>query len=234
MSVKVSPLNYADHGHLKIKAINNYEHVNAQQVLPVVVHEFSAAAAEMPVVFVKNAETGEFQSVAILGFKPGENLFYNENKWQGTYIPAYATHHPFALIPSENDENQLRVAFSESSLLVSEKEGNALFDDKGNETEYMENRKKALGNYYENTHVTKVFTKVLTDMALLVEQSLSLELNGEKMNISGVYLINETKLNELSDVNFLELRKKGFLSPIYSHMGSLRQLKNLAQLKTAK
>ncbi len=226
-------LNYADHGHLKIKPTNTFDHVNTQQVLPLIVHELSTAAAEMPVVFVKNTETGEFQPVGVMGFKPSENLFYHKEKWRGTYVPAYATHHPFALVPSSQNENQLQIAITEESVLVSETEGDAMFDEQGNETEYLAKRKKALGSYYENMHITKAFTQALVDNLLLVEQSLSIDFNGEKITINGLYLVNEKKLNALSDDVFLFLRKKGFLAPIYSHMGSLHQLKQLAKLKSS-
>ena len=60
------------------------------------------------------------------------------------------------------------------------------------------------------------------------------ELNGEKIGINGVYLVDEKVLNSLSDEDFLELRKKGFLAPIYNHLGSLHQLSRLAKLKTAR
>lgn len=234
MSAKLSPLNFADHGHLKITAKYNYAHVSEQQVLPLIVHEFANAATQMPVVFVKNSETGEFQPVAIMGFQPGENVFFSEDKWRGNYVPAYATHHPFALVPHPQDETQLQIIIAEDSPVVTSVEGDALFDDKGNETEYLGKRKQALGGYYENMHITKAFTQLLLKHELLVEKSLTVDLNGDKANIAGLYLVDEKKFNGLSDEAFLEFRKKGFLAPIYSHLASMHQLRNLAALKTSK
>jgi len=233
MSLKNSPLNYTEHGKVKIKSSNNYQHVNSQQVVPLIVHEFSQASAEMPVVFVKNSESGQFQPVAILGFKSGENLFVQQEKWLSDYVPAYVTHHPFALMPSADDETKLQIIMSESSSLVTESEGNALFDEQGNETEYLQKRKNALGNYYENMQVSQAFVNFLSEKELLQQRTLTIELNGEKLNLTGLYLVDEKALNALSDEDFLILRKRGYLGALYAHLGSLHQLKRLADLKTS-
>jgi hypothetical protein len=234
MTSSIRTLSYENHNQIKIKDCKDYQHAKDQQVVPLIVHEFARASAEMPIVFVKNSETGEFQPVALLGLSPNENLFYSENNWLSTYLPALISHHPFALMPSQNDENQLQMVIKEDSHLVSKTEGDALFDNDGNETEYLEKRKNAIGQYFENSHLTKVFVKQLNDKSLLSQQNLTLEIKGEKIEINGVYLVDETALNDLSDKDFLELRTKGFLSPIYNHLGSLHQLARLAKLKSAK
>lgn len=234
MTSSIRTLSYENHNQIKINHSNDLQHAKDQQVVPLIVHEFSRASAEMPIVFVKNSETGEFQAVALLGLSQNENLFYSEDKWLSSYLPALMTHHPFALMPSQNDENQLQMVIKEDSHLVSKTEGNALFDDEGNETEYLEKRKNSLGRYFENSQITKAFTKQLSDKSLLSQQNLSLELNGEKIAINGVYLVDEEALKSLSDEDFLELRKKGFLAPIYNHLGSLHQLSRLAKLRSAK
>jgi len=233
MSTPVRPLNFVDHGKVKIKSTRHFPHVANQQIVPLIVHEFASAAAEMPVVFVKNAETGEFTPVAILGFETGENLFYGET-WQGSYVPAIVMHHPFALMPTKEDTENLQLVILETDEVLNGTDGEALFTESGEESIYLETRKNALGKYFENTHVTKSFVNFLTEHDLLVEQALNLELNGQKRQLSGVYLINEGKLNALSDDDFLTAKKRGFLSPIYAHLFSVQQLHNLARLKSIK
>lgn len=234
MNSALAPLSFDKHSQIKIKTDQPYLHAKDQQVMPVIVHEFSRAAAEMPIVFVKNADTGEFQPVALLGLKAGENVFYSEGdkKWLANYVPALISHHPFALMPTENDASQLQVILKEDSYLLSEQEGEALFDQLGDETEYMKKRKNALGNYYENTQITKAFVNLLAEKSLLVKQQLTLTLNGENFTIDGLYLVDEKALNKLSNKNFLELRQQGYLAPIYNHLSSLHQLTRLAALKT--
>jgi hypothetical protein len=232
MTQSIQPLSFEKHSQIKIKNVTNYIHAKEQQVVPLIVQEFFAASAEMPIVFVKNAENGAFQSVALLGFKPQENVFYSEEKWLGGYLPALITHHPFALAPTQNDDNQLQVIIKEDSHLVSSQEGDALFEADGQETDYMKKRKSALGQYFEHTRTTRAFIASLTGYNLLEQQKLTIDLNGDKIVLDGVYLINEKKLNELSNEDFLILRQRGYLAPIYSHLNSLRQLSKLAALKT--
>lgn len=231
MTQSIQPLSFAKHSQIKIKNLTNFVHAKEQQVVPLIVQEFLAASVEMPIVFVKNTENGAFQSVALLGFKPQENVFYSEEKWLGGYLPALITHHPFALAPTENDENQLQVIIKEDSHLVSLQEGDALFESNGQETEYTKKRKSALGQYFEHTRTTRAFIALLTDLHLLDQQKLTIDLNGDKVVLDGVYLVNEKKLNALSNEDFLVLRERGYLAAIYSHLNSLRQIAKLAALK---
>ncbi|WP_286263213.1 SapC family protein [Thalassotalea atypica] len=234
MSAPARPLNFIDHGQIKIKPTRHFPHVQGQQIVPLIIHEFSSAAAEMPVVFVKNAETGSFQPVAIMGFEEGENLFYGEPKWRGHYVPAAIMHHPFALMPSKEDANNLQVILIETDTVMAETDGEALFKEDGTETEYMAKRKNALGTYYENMHITTAFVDFLKEKELLVEQTLNIDINEQKRQLSGLYLVDEKKLNALSDEDFGEVRRRGYLPSIYAHMLSVHQLNRLATLKTQK
>ena len=233
MSAPVRPLNFVDHGKVKIQPSRHFPHVEKEQIVPLIVHEFASAAAEMPVVFVKNSETQEFTPVAVLGFEQGENLFYGE-KWQASYVPAVVMHHPFALMPSQEDAEQMQLVILETDQVLNGTEGEALFTETGEETKYLEQRKNALGKYFENTFITKGFVNFLVEKELLSEQTLNLEINGQKRQLSGVHVVNEQKLNALSDEDFLTMKKRGFLSPIYAHLMSMQQLNNLARLKNTK
>ncbi|MDP2559533.1 SapC family protein [Psychrobium sp. 1_MG-2023] len=232
MTSPIKPLNANHHSDIKIKSGLNLDSVKRQQVLPLIVHEFAKAGAAMPIIFIKPSEKAEYQPAGLMGLKPDENLFYKEGKWVGDYIPAVITHAPFAMVPTPGEESRLQMLINEDSEQCSKTEGEALFAD-GKETEYLVKRKETLGNYFHSMQLTREFSKVLVEHELLVEQSLTLEIAGEKVRINGLFLIDEKKLNELSDEKHLELRKRGFLAPIYAHLGSLHQVNKLAQLRTA-
>lgn len=229
----IQPLNKTAHANTKIKAVKNYTHAATQHLAPLVVHEFSQAAAEFPVVFVKNKETGTFQPVALFGVKPGENLYTTTETWEGTYAPASVTHYPLALFPESAGSDKFMVVIATETSVVNEEEGNALFDENGEETEYLASRKEALGKYYEHSHITRAFTQELADKDLLVQQNIDISVAGEKIGINGLYLVDEKKLNELSDEDFLALRKRGFIAPIYAHLNSMNQMRRLIQKKAA-
>ncbi len=234
MSFSATLLNYIDHGQLKIADGIDLSNIKKQQIIPLVVHEFSIASASMPIVFVKNSETGEFQSVALLGFKLNENLLIKNNQWQGSYQPAILKQAPFALLPHHEDQTQLQLVINEASALCNKEQGQPLFDEQGEETSYLQTRKKQLVEYYEQIQTTTAFINALVSYGLLAEQNLTLEVDGDKIALEGLYLVNEQKLQQLDDHQFLQLRHKGYLAPIYHHLTSMHQLANLVRLNRSK
>ncbi|HBF45668.1 MAG TPA: multidrug transporter, partial [Shewanella frigidimarina] len=70
MPNQITLLEQTKHGDLKLTP-SDFSHVAEQHIVPVTLHEINRAATEYPIVFVKNSDTNEFQSVAMLGLKPG-------------------------------------------------------------------------------------------------------------------------------------------------------------------
>lgn len=225
-------LNATDHKNVKIKQELHIEGTKNQQVLPLLVHEFAKAGSAMPVIFIHPSEEDKkvVQPASLLGLKPEENLFYQDGKWVGEYLPAVVTHHPFAMVPTQGEENRLQMLINESSPLVNDADGDALFDGE-EQTEYLKKRMETLSNYFSSIQVTREFCDFLVEKDLLIEQTLTVEINGEKVQLNGLLLVDEKKLNELSDEEHLVLRKRGFLAPIYAHLGSLHHANRLAKLR---
>tara|TARA_R110002096_G_scaffold187706_5_gene367291 strand:+ start:2096 stop:2842 length:747 start_codon:yes stop_codon:yes gene_type:complete len=231
MTSNIIPLGQAQHGDLKLRQLTNFSHVKNEHVIPVVVHEFIQASSEYPVVFVKNSDNGQFIPVVMLGLKPGENLFAGEDGWRGLYIPTRVRTHPFHLMRNPHDHDQLMMAIDENATVVGKEEGDALFNDDGTESAYLERRKKQLTDYFESGQLTEAFTALMAELDLLVPRSLSLEIRGESISLDGVYFIDEAKLNALSDDVFSDLRKRGFLPLVYAQMMSVHQVQRLASIK---
>ncbi|WP_163932500.1 SapC family protein [Paraferrimonas sp. SM1919] len=215
------------HADVHLNPITDFKHVEFQHMAPVVVHEFPNAAAEFPIVFIKHENTGEYQPVVMLGLKSKQNLYAGKSQWPGIYVPAAITHYPLALVPSQEDENKLLVAIVEDSDLVSKESGQRLFNEDGTESEALAKRKEALVTQFEYTQITRAFCKTLAELDLFKAQDFTLETNGEKRNITGINMIDEKKLNELSDEQFADLRKRGFLGPIFTQLGSMHQMHRL-------
>jgi hypothetical protein len=77
--------------------------------------------------------------------------------------------------------------------------------------------------------ITRNFVEKLQSLELIKEQVLTLNIKGEERRINGIYLIDEPKLNELSDETFLELRKSGYLTAIYAMLMSLQHTQKLVK-----
>lgn len=224
---KIMPLNKEQHAATKINNNNAFSHISEEHMLPVVVHEFVVAGAEFPIVFIKTNDT--YQPVAMLGLTAKQNLFLQDNKWQALYVPRAVRNYPLVLVKDKPDGDRLLVAVDESSERVSQAEGHALFNEDGSESEFLTQRKQLMADYVDMGVVTRNFVEKLQSLDLIVEQVLTLNINGDERRINGIHLIDEKKLNELSDDVFLELRKNGYLTAIYAQLMSLQHTQKLVK-----
>lgn len=227
MEPKVVQLSKTEHKNIKLSPNTNFEHLASHHLAPVIIQETPRLSAELPMAFIKNNQTNEYVFVALLGMKEGENLMVKDGKWQGNMIPASYTHFPISLIPSAEDKSKYGLTIDMSSEAVSETVGEPIFQEDGEETEAFKKRRQTLENFYQCSLSTHEFVKTMADLDLLLEQTLSFDVQGEQRNIAGINIIDEQKLNALSDEDFLSLRKKGYLTPIYAHFNSLGQTINL-------
>lgn len=229
---KVELLNNEKHRSVKIKTNRNVSDLKEQSILPLVLGEFPHAAIEFPICFIKNNQTNDLQVVALMGIENNENLFVKDNNWDSAYMPARYTHRPFGLLQNPDDKSNYGIAVDFDSELVNEEEGVALFDESGNETEFLTKQKEAMSTYLEQEHMTRAFTKEINDKGYLTQRQINVTVNEKQYNVDGIYIIDEKKIEELSDEDFLDLRKRGLLTPIYTHLLSMRQMNNLIRRKS--
>lgn len=225
--VDIVPLQADVHSRIKFNDAR-MNHVSDQQVIPLLFQEFLLASRNYPIVFVKNTDTGQFQSVCVLGIKPGQNKFVKNNLWVTGYVPQVVRNAPLYLVADANDAKRLHLGVDETSPRIDLDKGELLFDTNGNESEYLQARKKDLITYFEHEAITRNIIDLLVEMDLFLHQHLSVQVNGESVSIKGVYIIDEDKLARLSDEQVLTLHKNGLFAPIYAHLMSLHQLSSVA------
>lgn len=232
---KVEQLNSNSHRKIKIKTNRDVSDLQDQSILPLVLAEFPQAAIEFPICFIKNAQNEDIQVVALMGIESKENLFIVDgDKWDGAYMPARYTHRPFGLVQNPDDKSNFGIAINVESNLVNEEEGIALFDEEGKETEFLVKQKEAMAAYLQQEQMTKAFAKELMDKGFLVQKQINVKVQDQQYDIDGVYIVDEKKIDELSDEDFLDLRKRGLLNPIFTHLISMRQMNNLIKRKSEK
>lgn len=230
----IKAINSSAHSKVKIKSNPSFIQSKNKHFAPVVVQEFVSASKAFPIVFIKDAETGRFNAVVLLGLKPQENLFFDEKSWQGSYIPQALTLYPF-VIHQEPGSDKALLCIDEDSPLVNETAGDALFDEKGGQQTWLTAKGEAVVDYVDNNGVTQNFIQLLLSKELLAPQTLSLNLAGqEEYTLEGLYVINEQKLNDLSDNEFSELRKTNALPAIYAVLMSMPCIKKLIDRQAAK
>ena len=194
-------------------------------------HEFARAAAIFPIVFLEDKAKDEFRPVVLMGLSAGENLFVSaDGKWNASYVPAIIRRYPFALAPKP-DSSEYLVCLDEDSQLLSETEGNALFDDNGAPTQVIENVKRYLTELQQMDLITNGFCKFLAEHNMFTPLNIKVRDDAEMKSINGCYVINEQRLNSLSDERFLEIKNKQYLPAIYAHLVSLAQTERLVKFK---
>ncbi len=226
---KIVGLNKETHAKTKISNVRAFNHIRNEHMLPVVVHEFVVAGAEFPIVFVKDPASERLQPVALLGLAAEQNLMLKDEKWDALYTPRVIRNYPLILIQEAPESDRLMVAIDEASERVNEAEGFPLFNDDGSESEFLNVRKQQMVEFVDFSQITKNFTDKLKNMGLITEQVLTLTINDEKRNINGIHMVDDKKLNELTDEEFSELRKLGYIPAIYAHLMSLQHTQKLVQ-----
>lgn len=234
MARNIVPINNEQHANLKLKPALDLERFEKENILPVTVHEVTRLAADFPIAFAKAPDTGQFQTFAMLGFKNGENYLIQDGQWMGQVPPGIIMTHPFVLAANPHDEKQMFIAADMDAEVFDVNEGRALFNEDGSESDFFIERKKNVTDYFEHAQITMMFGQLLADLDILESQNLTIEADGEKLGIEGIYVVSEAKLNALPDEKFLDLKQRGFLPIIYAHLMSFNQVRALAKLRLKK
>jgi len=226
----IKPLHHQQHATLKVQNKNDFTRFKEQHLIPVVAQDFIPLASEFPIVFVKNTETGQFTAVAMMGIKPNINLYCQTPNWPAEVVPTSFFNYPFSLAKQNEEDDDCYVCIDTESALVNEEQGEALFDDKGEQTDYLKYRTEHLLNIAQRHEQTAGIVQYFASKKLLTLKTLNLNLGGEqKLTLDGLYVIDEKKLDALSSEEFNELRSKGLLPLIYAHLSSMHQIARLAK-----
>jgi len=224
-------VNKTAHKNTKVLEDKTFAHVKSQHITSLVVHEFSRAAHEYPIIFVKDAKTEKFNAVAVFGLKQDENLFYDEKGWKARYIPESIQGYPFLVAPDQNDKEKQILVMDDECKRINTEKGHALFDEKGEQTEFVSKLGGFLTEHVIRHQTTQAFIQVLLDYKLIIHQTLEISsVDKKKTNIDGMYVISEEALGKLSDKDYLDLRKRGFLPPIYASLFSLSRIGDLLRM----
>jgi len=227
---KIVPLSLERHRNQRVKSSIDFNFAKGFHIAYLTLHEFARASAIYPIIFLEDQAKDGFRPVVLMGLNSGENLFVGKDgAWSASYIPAMIRRYPFALSRGD-EEGRFVVCIDEASSLVSDAEGDALFDESGEPTQVVENVKRYLAELQQMDVFTQDFTKFLQEQNMLTPLNMRVNASEQVKNITGCYVINEDRLNNLSDSLFMEIRKKKYLPAIYAHLISLPQIERLVQL----
>jgi hypothetical protein len=232
-------LNNVDHKDLKVITKRSAEYGDNVQGAITFSWEFRSIQADYPIFFRKNAETGEFTSVAVFGFEDKENLFLSDAGWDANYIPLTVRREPFLIGFQQSPAgagsgNEPVKHVDMDSPRVSDSDGEAVFLGHGGISGYLEQINSILNTINEGYEVHQLFLRELAEHDLIESLALDIELNdGSQNRLMGFYTINEDVLADLDDSVVASLNEKGFLLPIFMAIASLSNIRNLIDKKNA-
>ena len=229
MYKNIEIVNKIAHKENSIKEVKDFSYAKNLTSAPITVTEFFEACKNYPILFAKDKNNDWFASV-MLGFKENENIFVdNKGNWDKLhYVPAFVRRYPFVFV-EQNEQQQLLLGVEKEFLSIDKKdERRKLFDDKDENTEFLNNVLNFLNQYQNDSIATKEFIKQLDEWELLEEKVATIiNEKKEQFNINGFYIVNEEKLKHLSKKKKEEICNKNATALITAHLISLSNIQKL-------
>jgi SapC len=233
----IQTVDVSRHGKLRVKANPGFAHASLQHVAPVVLSELAVCASNFPLIFLPRPGDGKLLLAAMLGLRPGENIYHGPEFWDSTYVPLAIQRYPFVAGYDDRltDVDEITTCLEINSPLLSEKEGTPLFTADGEQTDFFKSKHQLLSNMFDSQRLTELFVDAVVDLGLVSLMNLHLQQqNGEIRRVTGLFALDEKKMKNLSPEQFLQLHKADFLPACYLIMASLHQLTQLVRLRNRK
>lgn len=232
-------LDNVTHADLRVNTTYEKGHgfdVNSTRVFPV---EFTQLQMDYPLFFVKSADTGHFETIALLGFSEGENLYLRDGSWDAAYLPSTISRQPFLIGFQEQDVDGIPtkmpiVHIDLDHPSVSYTEGEPVFLEHGGEGPLLERVSSILMTIHEGHEKSESLSKLLVGLELIESVNVEIEFrDGSGQNLSGLYTINEEKLRALSAEGLDALHKNGHLQTMYMMLASMPNMTRLIERKNS-
>jgi hypothetical protein len=229
-------LSNVTHRDVRIAATRPTSENAALNIVSVIPREFTSLLTHYPIFFTKNTETGRFDTAALLGFEPQENLFFVDGRWDAAYVPLHVQRQPFSLISRRAEDSagkppSLDVALDLSQTVQSQ-EGERLFQEDGQPTKFLQSITSMLSALVAGTKETDAFTGRLAELDLIESVHIDIEfVNGAQTKLQGLYWIAAAALKALPAAQLAELRDREFLQWMYFQMASISHVSGLVARK---
>ena len=198
--------------------------------------EFGDIQREYPIFFRKDAQTGEYMSVALLGFSKDENLFLDGDRWDAGYVPGIVARGPFLIGFQEREEGgEVRrepvIHVDLDDPRISETEGEPVFLELGGNSRYLERIVSILGGINEGIAASKAMFAAFSAHDLIEPIKVEIKLAEEQFDVLGLHTISEQKLRNLDAEAVYKLHRSGFLQGAYLVLASLNNVRRLIERK---
>jgi len=230
----LTELSVTAHADLKVDTTGALKIAANQHIINLKMSEVSMAISSFPVFLSRVSDESNWNISAINSYELGDNLFVENEMWTGTHVPIGMQTYPFFLMRSPKDESTFTIGIDEKASVFSKDEGEALFEE-GKASARLSQATAQLELEIKHEIQTHQFSKKVEELGLIRPVDLQVHyLNGRVNTLKGLNTINEVALHELDGEKLIELRKEGFLMPLYAMLTSVYQFNNLIKLHNAK
>jgi hypothetical protein len=233
-------LNNVEHKDLRVILRYSPEFGNNVATVLTFPTEFADVQREYPIFFRKDPTSGEFHSVALLGFQEGENLFLEDGRWKANYLPGIVARGPFLIgFQEQQVDGTLRkepvIHVDLDDPRVSRTEGHPVFLPRGGNSAYLEQVANVLRGIHEGLEISKAMFAAYVELDLIEPVKLEVNVSDtEKYGLEGLHTINREKLRALDSESLFRLHRAGFLQGAFLVMASLGNVKTLMAVKQRK
>ena len=226
-------LNNIAHKDLRVAVRFGEVFGDAVGMMPAYPTEYAELVREYPIFFQKNDETGEYQSVVLLGFGRNENLYLQGEQWNASYRPGHIARGPFLIgFQEQNVDGELRreavINVDMDHPRVSTDEGEAVFLPQGGNSPYLEHVTTVLRGIRDGVEGGQAMYAAFESLGLIQPVKLDIKFDGEHgANVSGLLGIDRERLAALDAESLHALHRAGYLEGAYLVLASMHNLRRL-------
>jgi hypothetical protein len=220
------------HKDLRVVARFGPEFGDAVGMVPAFPTEWAELQREYPIFFRKDPE-GAWQSVALLGFDAGENLFLRDGRWDAAYLPGAVARGPFLIgFQDRMLDGELRrepvVNVDLDHPRASFAEGEPVFLPQGGHSPYLERVIEVLRGIHDGTDMGKAMFATLEAADLIQPLDLRVRVDEyNEVNVTGLHGIDRERLESLDAASLHGLHRAGYLEGVYLVLASMQNVRRL-------
>jgi hypothetical protein len=199
--------------------------------------EYADMQREFPIFFRKDPVSGEYQSVALLGFAKNENLFLDGGRWNASYVPGIIARGPFLIgfqeqVIDGEPRKEPVIHVDLDNPRVSTTEGEPVFMPQGGNSPYLNHVAGILAGVREGIEISKAMFAAFREFDLIEPVKLDVKLtDAEGYSVVGLETISASKLAQLDGAALVKLNQLGFLQGAFLVLASMNNVRRLMALK---
>jgi hypothetical protein len=226
-------LNNLDHRDLRVILRFGPQFGDASGVVQAFPTEYAELQREYPLLLRKDPGGDGFQSVALLGFEPQENLFLQGARWNAAYLPGIVAKGPFLIgFQEQHEDGVLRrepvIHVDLDHPRVSFSEGERVFLPQGGHSPYLQHIITVLRGIRDGVEGGNAMFAAFDGLGLIQPLRIDVQLGqAHSVQLAGLCAIDRERLAALDAPSLHALHRAGYLEGAYLLLASLHNMRRL-------